>query len=282
VSREIGRVKAAITDMGVGDKAVTDMGAGDLRVLLSATADQPGAARHRFGAINRYFDWCKDEGIIACNPCDLIGKDRKPKPMEARSASLSVEQIGSIWKAAGEAEKLEPVHRDLIRFLMVVPCRRGEAASMRWEHVDLREGVWVQPGRLTKNKTEHRVPLHALALDILGPRHKAAGEPKEGLVFPSPQVGAVVSTFSMMKAAVAAKVPDLRDWRLHDVRRSFVSILSAEGHSEAVLDGMLNHKQSASRPGVMAVYQHAPLWQQRTLAMRRWGEMLAEAIEGKP
>ncbi|MFZ4409291.1 MAG: integrase arm-type DNA-binding domain-containing protein, partial [Paracraurococcus sp.] len=53
---ELAHVKAAIKDMKAGGKAVADLGATDLRTLLRANAEQPGAARHRFGALSRFLD----------------------------------------------------------------------------------------------------------------------------------------------------------------------------------------------------------------------------------
>jgi integrase len=59
-----------------------------------------------------------------------------------------------MWKAA---DKLDPLYRDLVRFLMALPCRRGEAINLDWSHLDLKEAVWSQPGAMTKNGEPHRL-----------------------------------------------------------------------------------------------------------------------------
>jgi hypothetical protein len=59
----------------VGDK---------VRVLLSS-AEGITTARHRFGPLSRFLDWCQDAGHIAVNPCALIGRNRRPKAPQARS-----------------------------------------------------------------------------------------------------------------------------------------------------------------------------------------------------
>ncbi|GGJ25326.1 tyrosine-type recombinase/integrase [Neoroseomonas lacus] len=281
INREVSRVRAAIKDMNAQNKTITDLGAGDLRALLEATADQPGAARHRWGAVSRFLDWSLSEGLIAVNPCLTIGKERRPKPVPARALYLAPAQLARVWKAAGEAESLEPVHRDLIRIQIAVPCRRGEAASLRWEHLDLDGAVWVQPAELVKNRRDHRLPLPSLALRLLRDRHKAAGKPANGLVFRSPQLGEVLSTFSRMKRILTAKLPDLRDWRLHDTRRTFVSTLAEEGFAEPVLDALLNHAQAATRSGVLATYQKSVRWAEQQAAMERWNAILTADIDGK-
>ena len=44
---------------------------------------------------------------------------------------------------------------------------------------------------------------------------------------------------------------------------------------------MLNHRQSATRGGVLGVYQRASRWPEQVRAMELWGRLLAAAIEGR-
>jgi integrase len=277
--RELGRVKAAVENMKAAGKGVTEITDKDVRTLLRATAAEPGAARHRFGALSRFMDWCRDEGLVTVNPCLVIGKDRRPKPIPARQHFLTLPDLAGLWKAAGEALGLEPVHRDFLRFLIVVPCRRTEAATMNWSHLDLDAAQWTQPGAMTKNGDLHRVHLHALALDLLRARHEAAGQPKAGYVFPAPVSGRPLTTFSAMKTDLL-KAADRSDWRFHDFRRSFATALGEAGISETVADAILNHRQAATRGGVLGVYQRATRWPEQVKAMNLWGQLLTAAIEG--
>jgi integrase len=68
-----------------------------------------------------------------------------------------------------------------LEFVVLTAARSGEVRGMRWVEVDLRSHRWtVPPGRMKAGK-EHRVPLTARAMEILG-------EPGEthALVFPTP------------------------------------------------------------------------------------------------
>lgn len=277
---EIAHTRAAVAVMKAGDKAAKDIGAEELRTLIRATAKQPGVARARFGALTRFFDWMQDEGHIALNPCNLIPKTRRPRSPAPRHNHLSPAELARLWKAAGEAEGVQPVHRDLARFLMAIPCRRGEAARMEWQHVDLEAGTWTQPAKMTKNGDPHRLRLHPLALDILKARHEAAGHPKTGIVFPSPKAMKAVQTFSDVKTALD-KAAEMTGWMWHDFRRSFATFLGEAGMSEAVVDAILNHRQAATRGGVLGVYQRAQRWPEQAAAMEAWGAALAAAVEGR-
>jgi hypothetical protein len=67
--------------------------------------------------------------------------------------------------------------------------------------------------------------------------------------------------------------------RLHDLRRSFATALGEAGVTETIADAILNHKQSATRGGVLGVYQRSARWPEQVAAMQRWGRLLAAAIE---
>ncbi|MSO99830.1 MAG: site-specific integrase [Acetobacteraceae bacterium] len=280
-SEEISHVKAAVLAMGCGAKPIADIGAPDLRKLLRADPHHPNAARHRFGAISRFFDWCRDDGLVQANPCSMVAKSRRPKAPASRAEYLETDELARLWKLAETAMGLDDVHRDLIRFLIVVPCRRSEATHLEWPHVDLEDGIWAQPGHMTKNRDPHRLHLHPLALDILRGRHETAGKPKKGLVFPSPRAGKAIDTFTKIKAALAKADPGLTGWRFHDARRSFASTLGEAGIPEAVADAVLNHRQAATRGGVLGVYQRSSRWPEQVKAMELWGRLLVAEIGGK-
>ena len=59
-------------------------------------------------------------------------------------------ELARLWDAANRLAV--PVWRDFARFLIAMPCRRGEAAAMDWSHLDLEAAEWRQPGHMTKNR----------------------------------------------------------------------------------------------------------------------------------
>jgi hypothetical protein len=83
-----------------------------------------------------------------------------------------------------------------------------------------------------------------------------------------------------MKIALSEKA-GVSGWTWHDFRRSFATALGEAGVSEAVADAVLNHRQSATRGGVLGVYQRAHRWPEQVKAMEAWSAMLAGAIEGR-
>lgn len=273
VDNEGRQLRLALAEIGLEARPVAEIGAEHLARLLSLHAARPATARARFGAVSRFLDWCREEGLIAANPAASIGRRQKPRAPGPRTRVVALADLGRLWRAA--AELLDP-YGDLARILMVLPVRRGEAARMDWQDLDLAEGVWRMPGAITKNGDPHHLALPALALDILRRRWEAAGRPSARLVFP-PQRGAVVGAWSKTRARLVA-LSGFAAWSWHDFRRSFASHVAERGVAEPVADAVLNHRQSATRGGVLGVYQHARRWPEQREAMRVWGECLAEAI----
>ncbi len=286
VADEVAQARLALADMDAEDMPATNLGTAEVWCLIDGTTERSSSARARFGALSRFLDWCQDAGHIAVNPCALIGRARRPKAPHARSHYLTPTELGRLWEAAGKLRV--PVWRDLARFLIVVPCRRGEARKLDWSHLDLTAAEWRQPGHMTKNREAHRLHLRTLALDVLGERHKATGG--NGLVFPAPVSGGVLETFSAIKTALVTatgprdgegdRTAELTGWTWHDFRRSFATALGEAGTPEAVADAILNHRQAATRGGVLGVYQRASRWPEQMRAMELWGNLLIEAITG--
>jgi hypothetical protein len=73
----------------------------------------------------------------------------------------------------------------------------------------------------------------------------------------------------------------LTGWTWHDFRRSFASALGEAAIPEAVADAVLNHRQAATRGGVLGVYQRSSRWPEQVRAMDLWGRLLADALAGK-
>jgi integrase len=301
VGNEIAQVRLALVGMKATDKAAADLGTPEIRKALEQ-GDEGANAHARFGALSRFLDWCHDAGHIPVNPCTLISRARRPKAPRSRSNYLTVEELARLWKAVDRVK--EPVWSDLVRFLIAIPCRRGEAVRLEWSHLDLMAGEWRQPDQMTKNGDPHRLRLHPLAVEVLEGRRRAraeadaagdpakvahilaSGAPRSGLVFPAPRSGGKIKTFSKIKVALvtATKSDDggaeLNGWTWHDFRRSFASALGEASIPEAVADAVLNHRQAATRGGVLGVYQRSSRWPEQARAMELWGRMLKASLDG--
>lgn len=275
IASELAFAGAAIESCGLGERPVTDIGPTDIRAIVSAAAQRPAVARHWFGAVSRFFDWLLDEGLVPINPCSLLPKSRRPRAVPSRQTYQTPRQLAALWRAA---DTLDETRRDLFRLLIAIPARREEVAKLDWAQIDLKQAVWTMSHKRTKNGDAHRIFLPELALAILTHRHLEAGQPKSGLVFPGPRAGQPIKTFTDLKEKISAAAPDVKGWTYHDFRRGFVTALGESGVSETLADAILNHRQSATRGGVLGVYQKAFRWPEQVDAMKLWGRLLEKEI----
>ncbi len=152
--------------LGLASAGVLDLTPAEITppVLERITAASPVNTRHaRFSAIGRFLDWaCKGSGVLPATR--LFDKYERPRPPAARQRVLSGFEIAAIWRATETLQ--HPVIRDLVQLVLAIPCRRGEAAALRWQDIDFEARIWRQP--TTKNGDPHLFPLNARAMEVPG------------------------------------------------------------------------------------------------------------------
>lgn len=134
---------------------------------------------------------------------------------------------------------------------------------MSWEEIDLERRVWTLPAQRTKNDKPHIVQLPDLAIAVIGAQPRAGA-----LVFSRNGVTAV-GDFSSQKRRLDG-LCEVSNWRLHDLRRTMVSVMARLGVAPHVADKILNHA-GGTISGVAAVYQRHEFLHERRDALERWG-----------
>jgi len=159
------------------------------------------------------------------------GMNRTSNKERARDRILTDDEIRKIWNY-GNA---------FLRFLLLVGCRRNEAAGMQWREID--GDVWTLPASRNKVKTDLARPLSRLAMSMLPPR----GHDDE-FVF-RPGSDRPFNSFDLLVKKVQAAT-GTSDWWIHDIRRTARSLLSKAGISADIAELALGHVLK----GVRATY----------------------------
>jgi integrase len=138
---------------------------------------------------------------------------------------------------------------NIIKLLLFTGARRGEVMNATWDQFDLEEGVWVKPSAHTKQRKEHRVPLSEEAVELLSDiKSEAASSP---YVFPGKSPERPLSEIKTFWMGVCRKA-GLEDFRIHDLRHTYASILASEGLGLPIIGALLGHTQ----PQTTARYSH--------------------------
>lgn len=240
-----------------------------MRDLADMYQERPATGRQRLGAMSRFLDYLLDEEVITTNSVVAVSKRRKPKPPPPRENFFSPEQLSNLWNA----ESLRPTYQRYLRFMISTPLRAGEGAKLRWDQVDEDRSELRFTHYDTKNSEHFVMPLSQIAAKVIW----ANPQEQDRLVFPLSSLdGAKMSAWSHFNRCVR-KASGIDNFILHDLRRTFSTLMAEHTDaSESIIDSLLNHKQSATRGGVMRHYQKAKNLEKRRDVMAQWGKLLEE------
>jgi integrase len=238
-----------------------------VRLMVETMAGSQAERHLVFRGLDRFLAWACKQGLVERNVCAELDHAEKPRVGQARDHTPSLAELRAVWDAVENETQ-----RDLVRFLLLVPLRRDEAAGLAWSEVDLGlKRVRISASR-AKTREAHELPLSASALALLEARKPQAAK---ALVFSSSKDKPFDGFNSLLKRIRtrigAGETAKAERFVLHDIRRSFVSHLAERGYDVDLLDQCLGH----SRKGVLGVYQRASRMSERARALEAWARLIS-------
>ena len=267
--------KNALTELGIQNAPPSQITGRVIREITSIHIDQPSTARHRFGALSRFLDYLVDEEVIDRNPAKDISRRYKPKTPAPRKTYYSIQQLKKLWFPENE---LREDYLRFLRFMIICPLRMTEASELTGHNLFPDQKELRLSSEATKNNEAFTLPIPLKAIELLKCTN---GDSSERCFQLSSKNGAPMKAWSYFNKAVR-RASGVTEFNLHDLRRTFTSLLSEHSpFSESLVDSLLNHKRSTTRTGVMRAYQHAKNLKQRREIMEWWSEFLErEVIDG--
>ncbi len=239
---------------------------------IAATLDHveansgPNAADNAKKAISALLSWAVERGHIDENPADRL---RKRASNASRERVLSEPELAAIWNSLPSSD-----YGAIVKLLALTGQRRDEIADLRWDEIDFEKNQIELPSTRTKNKRPHVVPLATGALEILKaqPRY-----PERAFVFGNGKAG--FCGWSACKMRLDARLPkDMSSWRLHDLRRSFITHVVEHGFAAPhVAEAIANHI-SGHKGGVAGIYNKAVYLPERRAALQAWATHLLSLV----
>lgn len=171
------------------------------------------------------------------------------KALDAREETMRVDRDSfNKWREDRHLSKFPDLRalafadylRPMVLLALNTGLRRGELFNLTWADCELQGAaptLTVQGAGAKSGKTRH-IPLNRTALDVLT-KWKAQGE-GEGLVFVSPKTGGRFDNISSSWDALA-KTAKLPDFRFHDCRHHFASMLVQGGVDLNTVRELLGH-----------------------------------------
>jgi integrase len=171
---------------------------------------------------------------------------------ERPTRALSPAQADKVLRVWDEDKPIHLRNRALIAVLFLAGLRRSEAAVLRWEDIDLQEGViHVRHG---KGDVARDAALAGdYALEALSAWHtRGQGSESRGYVFCSVAKGGKLGSDAPMTSQAVYNVVKTTEQRAdvpfspHDARRTFITEALATGAALADVQAQAGHKQEST------------------------------------
>lgn len=202
----------------------------DIQKLHLTTGEKHGlyAANRLLALISSVFVKAIDWGLDIPNPAKGIKKFKE----NSRSRFLQADELPRFFTAL--AEEANETIKDYILISLLTGARKSNILSMRWEQINFIAKTWTIP--VTKNGEEHTIPLAPQAIEILEARKN-----NSEWVFPTNSVAGHLTDPKRAWARILEKA-QIKNLRIHDLRRSLGSWQAATGASLSVIGKTLAHK----------------------------------------
>lgn len=220
--------------------------------------------RKMHAALSVVFRYLLQHRKVALNPAAGVWHPGAPP---ARERVLTEEEIKPLWRAA---EKLRAPYGTAARLLLLTGARLNEVTGMRRDELSDDNSVWTIPSTRTKNHRSHVVPLPPLARGIVP---VGDGDFLFGGDRPA-------TSWSRAKAELDA-ASGVKNWRLHDLRRTAATGMAELGIAPHIVEAVLNHV-SGARGGVAGIYNRAIYAEEKKAALERWAAHIEGLASGKP
>jgi integrase len=252
----------------------------DVAAVLDKVAENAPIAANRLRAnLHAFWVWSMRSGITTTNP---VSHTFLPTVERARERVLSPAEVVLIWQATAEGSD----YSRIVRLLLLSGARREEIAAMRWSELTRNEdgsATWLLPSARAKNLLPNERVLPALATAQLPkPQQDHDGNPIPAL-FGKQESG--FSGFSHAKLRLDTRIAGLRGpdaapvpgWRLHDLRRVFVTGLNDLGVEPHVVEALVGHVGFA-RKNVAGVYNKSAYSAPKREALKLWANHVARLV----
>lgn len=178
---------------------------------------------------NKHIEW----GWNGSNPTIGIKKFKE----QSRDRFIQPDELPKFFEALNE--ELNTTARDYIWISLLTGARKSNVLAMRWDEIHFTRKEWRIPE--TKNGEPVTLPLAEPVIKILSARAK-----ESEFVFPSTEsvTGHIQDPQKAWRRIL--KKANIKDLRIHDLRRTLGSWQVATGASLSVIGKSLGHKTQAA------------------------------------
>lgn len=271
--RNIKRVLEKDVIPAIGKKQLSDVTVTDVLAITDRVknrgADQ--MALQTRNVLKRLFAYAIAREKTQFNPAAAI-EAKFIAQAKSRDVALSPDEVGKLLRVIYQSS-MKRAHKLALHLLILCMVRKSELIEAKWEELDLEKAEWAIPGERMKKDKPHLVPLSRQAVAMF--------EELKGLasgsewVFPSRGSLNKPIAHSTLNVAVRALAIDVRDFVLHDFRRTASTHLHEAGFNSDWIEKSLAHEAK----GIRGVYNRAQYLEQRREMLQWWADFVDSQIQ---
>ena len=262
------RADLELLSPALGRLPVADIKRGQYTRVLDAIADQRGPVR-----ADRVLSSAKTVLAWHAARSDYVsvlgrGGRRTSAKERERSRVLTDAEIKAVVETA--ERRTDDPFAGFVLFALHTATRRGEAAGLR-RSSELTGATWVIPAARYKSKRDTLIPLSAAAQRIV------AAQPVRGDFVFTTTGSHSLGGFAERKTAFD-EACGVKDWRLHDLRRTARTLLSRAGVSADVAEMCLGH----ALKGVRSTYDRHEYEDEKRHAFEALASLIGRIVNPAP
>lgn len=271
--RNIKRVLEKDVIPAIGSKQIADVTVTDILAITDKIknrgADQ--MALQTRNVLKRLFAYAIAREKTQFNPAAAI-EAKFIATAKSRDVALTPEEVGKLLRAIYQSS-IKRMHKLALHLLILCMVRKGELIGARWDEIDFDKAEWAIPAERMKKDKPHLIPLSKQALAMF--------EELKGLasgtewVFPSRGSLKQPIAHSTLNQAVRSLEIDVRDFVLHDFRRTASTHLHETGFNSDWIEKALAHETK----GIRGVYNRAQYLEQRREMLQWWADFVDSQIQ---
>jgi integrase len=233
----------------------------DVRLLLDdlIAQEKAGTAREVRKHLSRLLSYAADRGLIDSHP--MAGRKVSDLQREEAGRSLSLAEARKVFQAAGQ---MTYPFGPLYRLLLLTGTRKSDWGDASWS--EIADGSLVIPRARYKSRRDHVVPLGREAQTIIEAMPRWSSGPH---LFSSDGGKTPVSGWSRAKGRLDT-LAKVSGYRIHDLRVTVRTHLSALGVAQDVAEAILGHAQG----GLVGTYNKHQYEAEKRAALERWAAAL--------
>jgi integrase len=226
----------------------------------------PGAANLTLTALRKMFHWAHERDLIERVPTSGIvmpgEKSKRDRVLDDTELALLVRTARRIGYPFGA----------FVQLLVLLGLRRAEVAMLRWDDIDLVNGIMTLPAERMKARRAHVVPLAPQAVELL------SHCPRRGPFVLTADGTKPISAFGWAKQQLDKHTNEMVAWRLHDLRRSCATGMARLGVPRFIIARVLAHTDRE----ITGTYDRYEYLTEKRAALEKWAAHVVGLLQPQP